>query len=66
MLKPTCSSPECRKPEVTRRQYSSPQVDAGPNSAKSVNTREPPPLPVRNEPPAPEPRNISTLIAIST
>jgi hypothetical protein len=31
-----------------------------------MNTRELPPLPVRNEPPAPEPRNISTLIAIST
>jgi hypothetical protein len=65
MLKPTWSRPECRKPEETRRQYS-PASTSGPYRASSMNTREFPPLPVRNEPPAPDPRNISTLIPIST
>src|SRR5215213_8877483 len=67
MLKPTCSSPECRKPDVTRRQYSLPRSIAGPQRAKSLNTCEPPlPPPVSTEPPIPDPRNISTLIAMST
>ncbi len=43
MLKPMCSSPACRKPEVTRRHHS-PSATGGPNSAPSRNSA---PLPRR-------------------
>src|SRR4051812_34115977 len=41
-------------------------LTAGPQSAKSPYTDPPPPPPVSELPPADEPRNISTLIAIRT
>jgi hypothetical protein len=58
--------PECRKPLLTIR-HQSPCATPGPHSARSKNVFETPPLfPVRKPPPAPEPRNMSTLRPIRT
>ncbi len=62
MLKATWSRPACRKPLVTSRQYSPPGSMAGPKRPSLANSCDPPFEPIPN---CPEPRNSTTLTAMS-